>query len=260
MIGLRTLLLFYRRHLRVQPLRELMAVVGVAAGVALLFAVQVSNSSITGSFEELVHGVAGRATLEVATRSPEGFKESVATEIASTQGIRASAPIFEQPVVMLGPKSSRALALIGADERLASLGGQLFTRLESYAETSRRGLLVLPQPIASAIGVRRGDVVAIEVGARTEHLTLAATVPASQLGASRGKPDCSHLATGRANAGGPPGPCEQSPYRARARHAVASAPSAPATLWRHPERALGQCRIATACRCRQARGAGDGTV
>jgi len=44
MIGyLRTLLLFYRRHLRVQPLREVMAIVGVAAGVALLFAVQVAG-------------------------------------------------------------------------------------------------------------------------------------------------------------------------------------------------------------------------
>ncbi len=46
MIGdLRTLLLFYRRHLRVQPLRELMAVAGVAAGVALLFAVQVATAA-----------------------------------------------------------------------------------------------------------------------------------------------------------------------------------------------------------------------
>ena len=59
---LRTLLLFYRRHLRVQPLRELMAVAGVAAGVALLFAVQVAHHSITGSFEELLTGCAGKAT------------------------------------------------------------------------------------------------------------------------------------------------------------------------------------------------------
>ena len=70
MIGyLRTLLLFYRRHLRVQPLRELMAIVGVAAGVALLFAVQVAHRSITGSFEEITHGVAGSATLELAARA-----------------------------------------------------------------------------------------------------------------------------------------------------------------------------------------------
>ena len=70
---LRTLAGFYRRHLRVQPLRELMAIAGVAAGVALLFSVQVAHRSIVGSFEEVAHGVAGHATLELAARSPEGF-------------------------------------------------------------------------------------------------------------------------------------------------------------------------------------------
>ena len=54
MVSLSTLLLFYRRHLRVQPLRELMAIFGVAAGVALLFAVQIANGSVAGSFERLV--------------------------------------------------------------------------------------------------------------------------------------------------------------------------------------------------------------
>ena len=104
MIGyLRTLLLFYRRHLRVQPLRELMAVVGVAAGVALLFAVQVAHRSITGSFEEIAHGVAGRATLELAARGPEGFEQRIAEEVEHMPGVKAAAPIFEQPIVAVGP-------------------------------------------------------------------------------------------------------------------------------------------------------------
>jgi putative ABC transport system permease protein len=183
MISVRTLLLFYRRHLRVQPLRELMAVVGVAAGVALLFAVQISDSSITGSFEKVVHGVAGRATLEVAARSPEGFDESIGEQITNTPGTRAAAPVLTQQVVMVGPKASRALTLVGADERLATLGGELISRFERYAEASRRGLLVLTQPTAQALGATRGSVVAIKIGERTEHLTLDAVVPTNQLGA-----------------------------------------------------------------------------
>jgi putative ABC transport system permease protein len=183
MIGLRTLLLFYRRHLRVQPLRELMAVVGVAAGVALLFAVQISNSSITGSFEELVHGVAGRATLEVASRSPEGFDASIGEEIASMPNVRAAAPILTQQITMVGPKAGKALTLVGADERLAALNGKLISSFEKYAEASRRGLLVVAQPTAQAIGAVRGSTVAIQIGARTEHLTLDAVVPRSDLGA-----------------------------------------------------------------------------
>ncbi len=183
MISARTLLLFYRRHLRVQPLRELMAVIGVAAGVALLFAVQISNSSITGSFEELVHGVAGSATLEVASRSPEGFNESIEGQVTSIPGIRAAAPFLTQQVVMVGPKASRAITLVGADERLTTLGGKLISRFERYANASRRGLLVLTQSTAQTIGVRRGSLVAIKIGERTEHLTLNAIVPSAQLGA-----------------------------------------------------------------------------
>jgi putative ABC transport system permease protein len=182
MISLRTLLRFYRRHLRVQPVRELMAVVGVAAGVALLFAVQIANSSVTGAFEQAVHGVAGRATLEVAARSPEGFDESVSEQIANTPGIHAAAPILTQQVVAVGPKANRALTLVGADERLTALGGELISRFERYAEVSRRGLLVLTQPTAEAIGATRGSVVAIKIGERTEHLALDAIVPNDQLG------------------------------------------------------------------------------
>ena len=182
MISLRTLLCFYRRHLRVQPLRELMAVMGVAAGVALLFAVQVANSSVTGAFEQVVHGVAGHATLEVAARSPEGFSESIGEQIESTPGIKTAAPVLTQQVIVAGPKASKPLTLVGADERLATLGGGLISRFERYAEVSRRGLLVLTQPTAEALGVKRGDVVAIKIGERTEHLALDAIVPNSQLG------------------------------------------------------------------------------
>jgi len=182
MISLRTLLRFYRRHLRVQPLREFMAVVGVAAGVALLFAVQVANSSVTGAFEQVVQGVAGHATLEVAARSPEGFSESIGEQIESTPGIKAAAPVLTQQVIVAGLKTSKPLTLVGADERLATLGGELISRFERYAEVSRRGLLVLTQPTAEALYVKRGDVVAIKIGERTEHLALDAIVPDSQLG------------------------------------------------------------------------------
>ncbi len=174
---------FYRRHLRVQPLRELMAVLGVAAGVALLFAVQIANSSVTGSFEEVLHGLAGRATLEVATRSPEGFTENVTEQVARVPGVRAAAPVLSQPVVVVGSKGSSALTLLGSDERLGGLGSELISRFEHDAEASRRGLLVLTAPTAHAIGARPGDVVAVKVGELTRHVAVDAVVPSDQLGA-----------------------------------------------------------------------------
>ena len=174
--------MFYRRHLRVQPLRELMAVMGVAAGVTLFFAVQVANSSITGSFEQIVHGVAGRATLEVGARAPEGFSEGVYEHVLSTAGVKAAAPVLQQQIVASGPNGSRALTLVGADERLTRLGGNLASEFQRAGESSKRGFLVLTAPIAQAIGVRPGGMVTIKIGARTEHLALDATISSAVIG------------------------------------------------------------------------------
>ncbi len=185
---LRTLLLFYRRHLRVQPLRELMAIVGVAAGVALLFAVQVAHRSITGSFEEIAHGVAGRATLELASRDPEGFDKHIAEEVEHMPDVKTAAPILEQPIVAVGPKGRRALTLVGATEQITALGGTLSLQFQKAGEASQRGLLVLTEPTAHAIGAKPGSIVAVQIGGRTEHLALDATVPNDKIGAAAEDP------------------------------------------------------------------------
>ena len=189
MIGyLRTLLLFYKRNVRVQPLRELMAIVGIAAGVALLFAVQVAHRSITGSFEEISHGLAGRATLELASRGPEGFDERVSEEVEHMPGVKAAAPIFAQPIVAIGPHGRRALTLVGATEQIVPLNGRISLQFQRAGEASHRGLLLLTQSTASAIGVQPGSEVAVEVGASTDHLALDAAVPSGRLGAAAESP------------------------------------------------------------------------
>jgi putative ABC transport system permease protein len=182
MIRLGTLLLFYRRNLKTQPLRELMAVLGVAAGVALLFAVQVANGSITASLERVVKGIAGNATLEVAARGPQGFDQGVAEQIAATPGVKAAAPVLEQQVVVVGSKGSQALMLVGSDERLAGLGGTLVSRLERYAAASRRGLIELTEPVAKEIGAPQGSLIAVHTGQRVARVAVAGAVPNAQLG------------------------------------------------------------------------------
>jgi putative ABC transport system permease protein len=185
---LRTLLLFYRRNLRVQPLRELMAIAGIAAGVALLFAVQVAHHSITGSFEEISHGVAGNATLELSARGPEGFDQRVATEVERMPGVQAAAPILTQPIVAVGPHGRRALTLVGATEQVNALHGRLSSEFQHASEGSQRGLLLLTAPTANAIGARPGDRVTVLVGGHSERMTLDATLGHSLIGAAAGSP------------------------------------------------------------------------
>jgi putative ABC transport system permease protein len=160
-----------------------MAVMGVAAGVALLFTVQIANHSVTGSFEQIVHGVAGRATLEVAARGPEGMDEQIYEDVARTPGVQLAAPILEQHVVVVGRKGSRALTLVGADERLVALGGKPISHFASFAETSRRGLIVLTEPIAHAIGASAGEVVTLQIAGRAERVSLAGAIPSHEIGA-----------------------------------------------------------------------------
>jgi putative ABC transport system permease protein len=184
----RTLGKLYRRNLRVQPLRELMAVVGIAAGVALLFSVQVAHHSITGSFEEISHGVAGNATLELSARGPEGFDQRVSTEVERMPGVQAAAPILTQPIVAVGPGGRRALTLVGATEQVTALHGRLSSEFQRASEGSQRGLLLLTAPTANAIGARPGHRVTVLIGGRTEQMTLDAALGSSKIGAAAGSP------------------------------------------------------------------------
>ncbi len=185
---LRTLLLFYKPNLRVQPIRELFAIGGVAAGVALLFAVQISQRSVTGSFAQITHGVAGQATLELAARGPDGFDQAVSQEVERMPGVKAAAPVFEQSVTVSGPRGRRPLVLLGATEQILKLRGTLSSAFQQAAEGTQKGLLVMTHRSAAAIGVRPGREVEILLGAKREHLTLDATVPDDRLGAAASSP------------------------------------------------------------------------
>ena len=69
------LLYLYRRRLRVHGVQELLAGLGVAIAVALVFATIVVSGSIAGSAAEVVHAVTGPATLQLRARGADGFDE-----------------------------------------------------------------------------------------------------------------------------------------------------------------------------------------
>src|ERR1035441_11087506 len=93
-LGLRVSALvdLYRWRLSNHKAQELLAGLGIAIGVALLFGVLVANSSLLGSASQLVHGVTGRAHLQLAARSPEGFEQRIARRGGLPQGGTGGAP------------------------------------------------------------------------------------------------------------------------------------------------------------------------
>lgn len=187
MVSMRTLFLLYKAHLRARPLRELLALLGIAAGVALLFAVQVANKSVTGSFEQLTRGVAGRASLEVAARSPQGFSQGLFRRVRRQPGVEAAAPVLARRIAVRGPKGRRPLTLVGFDSRLARLGGSLVRRFAGRLDAQQLGLY-LTASMADAIGATQGEMVTVEIGERSERTPLAGVLAANKIGSLSASP------------------------------------------------------------------------
>ncbi|HLM84772.1 MAG TPA: FtsX-like permease family protein [Solirubrobacteraceae bacterium] len=172
----------YRVRVRARLLQECFAVVGIAAGVALLFSSQVASSSLLSSVAQLSHGIVGRATLQLLARDPEGFPETMLARVRQVPGVRVAAPLLEVSANARGPRGSESLELVGADASLSALGGALVrhTRLEPFGGI---GAVVLPAPVAKRIGVVEfGREVTFQLAGRTATAPLYAQLHARQIG------------------------------------------------------------------------------
>src|ERR1039458_3116423 len=103
----------YRVRLRARLAQELFAVVGIAIGVALLFASQVANSSLDGSVEQLTSGIVGQMHFQVAARGSEGFDARLLGRVASLSGVQAAVPVLEQSANVIGPAGEQSVDLVG---------------------------------------------------------------------------------------------------------------------------------------------------
>lgn len=99
----------YRVRLRARMVQECLAIAGIAAGVALLFASQVSSQSLQSSVGQLSHGIVGNATLQLLARGPNGFPASMLARVRAVPGVRAAAPLLEVSANAIGPAGSESI-------------------------------------------------------------------------------------------------------------------------------------------------------
>ena len=172
----------YRVRVRARAVQECLAIAGIAAGVALLFASQVASTSLQSSVTQLSRGIVGQATLQLVARDPHGFSEGLLGKVRHISGVRVAAPISETAANAKGPNGSASIELIGADTSLSALGGSLVRRA-ALSPFGNIGAVVLPVPLAERIGVTKfGEEVELQTGARTESVPLYALLHKSQLG------------------------------------------------------------------------------
>jgi len=178
-VSLRNLAFFYRRRLRARWMQELLALVGIAAGVALLYAVQVSSTSLSGTVAQLTEGVFGRAQWQLVARSPAGLDQRVVHRLTRNPGVRAAVPVIEVPASITGPSGGTSVTLFAAGPGLEALGGGV-ARYETVYRGARTAML--PRAVADAIGARFGDRATLDVQGRATPISVGAIVSRADVG------------------------------------------------------------------------------
>jgi putative ABC transport system permease protein len=150
---------FFARH----PWQYLLAVAGVALGVAVVLGVDLAGASARRAFDVSTELVMGRATHHVMPRTgriDESLYPGLRAELRRAGEPRAAAaPAVEGPITLPG---SRRVMLLGLDafveapfrDELAGAGGTV----DLVALLTRPGAVVLPGPLAVELGVGPGDV------------------------------------------------------------------------------------------------------
>ncbi len=142
---------FYGRRLRVHGIQELLAGLGVAVAVALVFAVTVAASSLTSSAASVVHVVTGPADLQLHARGPEGLDENLLSQVERLPDVERAAQLLEQTATIIGTHGRRVTVTIaGAGANLALMDGLAHTLPGGVLSAGGIGL---SKTTASALGI-----------------------------------------------------------------------------------------------------------
>jgi putative ABC transport system permease protein len=157
-----------RLKARAVLVQELFAVLGIAVGVALLFASQVASTSLNGSVSQLANGVIGQSKYQLKARGSHGFNQSLLGEVQRLPGVRAAVPVLEAQASVIGPRGSQAVDLIATDPRYVHLAGRLLQHFAG-AQLVGKSVLALPAPVANDIGVGPLQPIKLQVGSNVVH-------------------------------------------------------------------------------------------
>ena len=160
---------------------ELLAVLGIAVGVALLFSSQVAATSLDSTVRGLASQVVGSTQYQIDSRGPEGFSVRLVSRVEHLPGVTLALPLLDQQATVVGPAGSAAIDLIGADSRFARAGSRLLRHFTAK-QLEHQQALALPAPLASQIGAGSLQTVKVQVGSRITESLIGATLTESDIG------------------------------------------------------------------------------
>jgi putative ABC transport system permease protein len=166
----------WRQH----PGRIAIAVIAIAVGVALGFAVHLINGSALTAFGQAVNTVNGAADLKIEAASRLGFDEALYGRVVSIEGVADASPVVvlkavvvrDEPLTLLGLDIIRAAgvtpSLIGAPAQGPGGNGD-----ELFASDA----LFLSQAALIAEKLRVGDRVMINANGRVQPMVVRGVLP-----------------------------------------------------------------------------------
>src|SRR5512134_485237 len=179
---------------RAHPGRVIVAMIAIAVGVALGFAVHLINASALNEFARAVASVNGAADLQVRAASPLGFDEALYPKLARLDGIASASPVVELRAVA-DAADGVSLALLGLDMfRVARVTPSLIVRASGPSDDSTESpegaapatgdnpfaanSLFLSEAALKATGKRIGETLELTAAGRAVSFVIAGTLPA----------------------------------------------------------------------------------
>jgi putative ABC transport system permease protein len=170
----RTLLRASLRHLSAHPLETVLALVGIALGVAAVLSIDLANESARRAFERSSERVAGRTTHQIVG-GPAGVPEALYRDLRVELGARQAAPVMDRDVG-LPDHPGRSLRLLGVDPFAESaVRGALDVESappSSAALLTQPGAALIAREAAEDLGVTAGAAITIRVGARRHRVEI----------------------------------------------------------------------------------------
>jgi putative ABC transport system permease protein len=160
---------------RAYPGRALSAVLAIALGVSLGFAVHLINASALGEFDKAVHAVSGAADITLRSASPLGFDEGLYPRVAGLADVDV-APVVVVPATIDG---KAPVSLEGVDLLRPAPTGRSTGAIEGGAMGSLLygDAIYLSPGIQKTLGRAPGDVVTLAANGRSRRVRIAGSLP-----------------------------------------------------------------------------------
>ncbi|MEO6913574.1 MAG: FtsX-like permease family protein [Candidatus Baltobacteraceae bacterium] len=173
------------RYIRQNALRSAVTVIAVMLGVALVFAIDVANSTAVASFSSSVNVIAGHVDLQVFGVG-DGFDERTLLRVQRQNGITAAYPIIEDELIVGErrgyPESGEVLRVIGMDVTRPLPRAMPSGSVIDLNRFINGNGVIISERVAWQYHARSGEILHAYAGIRRVDLYVSAVLPANTAG------------------------------------------------------------------------------